>query len=108
MASAQNQIQEHILSVNVTTDEANLGYVVKLESPLPLFKVRRFHPMGVEILSGGKITTFHVKPKRCELKIRHELRKAQKKYRAIIALRNHLMPYNPKVNLTHKIGWAKS
>lgn len=97
-------LQEHMVNVKVITDETGLQFKVTLSTELPLFKCTvAGHPEIGTITEYKKEKLFYVNPKRATKRIRRELRKAQKRYNKILAVRNTKFPYNPRVNLGHKL-----
>lgn len=95
--------QEHMVTINVTTDEETVQYKIKLNAELLLFKCKHYHPGGFEFVSYSKEETFYAKPRSLNRALKRKLRKAQKRYNAIMALRDRQEPYNKQVNLTHKL-----
>ena len=97
-------MEEHMVSVNIVTDEEGLQFKVTLRSELPVFKYKYGgHPDYGSITEYRKEKSFSVNPKRTNKRLKRELLKAQKRYKKIVAVRNTQFPYNTRFDLTSKL-----
>jgi hypothetical protein len=95
-------MQEHLVRVFVDIDEEGLCYKVTLKSELPILEVVRSH-MDYTVIDMGKEATFYASPKKLKKALRKRLKQAQKRYNAILAIREDGQAGVHTCNLGHNL-----